>query len=155
MAVTSEQMGAAPLVGGGETALHSHAGGGQPIPVGGVFIAVVPTNPATLLGYGTWSAFGAGRVMVGYDAGDPDFDVAEKTSGAKTVTLTAAAMPVHNHKIRRERSATTGSVSTQLARTADTSSTIDEAVFSENAGSGGAHNNVQPSIVVYFWKRTA
>src|SRR3972149_3898041 len=55
------------------------------LPVGFVFVSVVSTNPATLLGYGTWSAFGAGRVLVGLDAGDADFDTVEETGGAKTV----------------------------------------------------------------------
>lgn len=66
-------------------------------PIGAVFIAVVSTNPATLLGYGSWAAFGAGRVMVGLDAGDTDFDAAEETGGAKTHTLSATEMPVHTH----------------------------------------------------------
>lgn len=61
-------------------------GAGEAFPVGSVFIAVVSTDPATLLGYGTWAAFGAGRVMVGLNAGDADFDAAEKTGGAKTVS---------------------------------------------------------------------
>ena len=69
----------------GEIASHTHAGGSQAFPVGAVFIAVVATNPGTLLGYGTWAAFAAGRVLVGLDAGDADFDTAEETSGAKTV----------------------------------------------------------------------
>lgn len=53
-------------------------------PVGSVFLSVVSTNPATLLGFGTWSAFGAGRMLVGLDAGDTDFDTPEETGGAKT-----------------------------------------------------------------------
>jgi microcystin-dependent protein len=66
-------------------------------PVGCVYQSVVDTNPALLFGFGTWVAFGAGRVLVGVDAGDPDFDAAEKTSGAKAVTLTTAQIPAHTH----------------------------------------------------------
>jgi hypothetical protein len=68
-----------------------YAPAGQAFPIGSVFIAVVSTNPATLLGYGTWSAFGAGRVLVGLDSGDTDFDTAEETGGAKTKAISAHA----------------------------------------------------------------
>ena len=51
-------------------------------PVGSIYTAVVSTNPATLLGFGTWTAFGAGRVMVGFDAGNSLFDTAEETGGS-------------------------------------------------------------------------
>lgn len=80
--------------------------GADAFPVGAVFIAVVSTNPATLLGYGTWSAFGAGRVLIGLDSGDTDFDAAEETGGAKTVaaagtnsapTFTGSALSGHAH----------------------------------------------------------
>lgn len=83
-------------------------GGGQAFPVGSVFIAVVSTNPGTLLGYGTWSAFGAGRVLIGLDAGDTDFDVAEEIGGAKTVAstgnvdapvFTGSALGTHSHGV--------------------------------------------------------
>jgi microcystin-dependent protein len=146
------------------------AGGGPAFPVGSVFIAVVSTNPATLLGYGTWSAFGAGRVLVGLDSGDADFDAAEETGGAKTHTLVSAEMPAHTHVQDAHthnflpRSATTGSVSSIVTGTLDTSSTISGAnqphvqaatATNQNTGGGGAHNNVQPYIVVYMWKRTA
>lgn len=69
----------------------------QAFPVGAVFISVVATDPATLLGYGTWSAFGTGRVMVGYDSNDTDFDVAEETGGAKTVTSTGSVAAASDH----------------------------------------------------------
>lgn len=59
--------------------------GGEAFPVGSVFIGVVATNPATLLGYGTWAALAAGRVLVGLDAADANFDVVRETGGAKTV----------------------------------------------------------------------
>ena len=68
-------------------------------PVGSVFTSVVATNPATLLGFGTWAAFGAGRMLVGLNANDTDFDTVKETGGAKTVTLTAAqsGLPQHTH----------------------------------------------------------
>ena len=69
----------------------------EAFPVGSVFISVVATDPATLLGYGTWSAFAAGRVLVGLDAGQTEFDTVEETGGAKTHTLTSAEMPAHTH----------------------------------------------------------
>lgn len=53
-------------------------------PVGSIFLSAVSTNPATLLGFGTWSAIGAGRVLVGIDAVDVDFDTLGETGGAKT-----------------------------------------------------------------------
>jgi hypothetical protein len=145
-------------------------GGSQAFPVGSVFIAVVATNPATLLGYGTWSAFGAGRVLVGLDAAQTEFDVVRETGGAKTHTLTAGEMPVHTHVQNPHthdflpRSATTGGVSSIVTGTLDTSSTISGAnqphvqaatPTNQNAGSGAAHNNLPPYIVVYMWERTA
>ena len=53
-------------------------------PVGSIYInAGVTTNPATLLGFGTWTAFGAGRVMVGLNASDSAFDTLQETGGSK------------------------------------------------------------------------
>lgn len=65
-------------------------------PVGAVYTSVLSTSPATLFG-GTWTAIGAGRVLVGLDSGDTDFDTPEETGGAKTVTLSSAEMPSHTH----------------------------------------------------------
>jgi hypothetical protein len=57
-------------------------------PVGAIYTAIVSTNPSTLLGFGTWSAFGAGRVMVGFDSGNALFDTAEETGGnADAITV--------------------------------------------------------------------
>jgi hypothetical protein len=87
---------------GGKTTVTIAGGAGEAFPVGAVFIAVVSTSPATLLGYGTWSAFGAGRVLVGLDSGDTDFDTVEETGGAKTVAASAQtfagnALATHQH----------------------------------------------------------
>ena len=124
-------------------------------PVGSLYISTLSTNPATILGIGTWGAFGVGRVLVGIDPTDTDFDTVEETGGAKTVTLDTTMIPAHHHAILRERSATTGSDTTSIARSNDASSTIDDTVNTEDTGGGLSHNNVQPYIVVYIWKRTA
>ena len=67
-------------------------------PVGSIYInAGVTTNPATLLGFGTWVAFGTGKMIIGYDASDSDFDALQETGGAKTHTLSEAELPSHYH----------------------------------------------------------
>lgn len=66
-------------------------------PIGSIFIAVVSTNPSTLLGVGTWTAFGAGRVLVGLNASDTDFDTAEETGGAKTVAAAGSNATASDH----------------------------------------------------------
>lgn len=85
----------------GKTKVSIPGGAGEAFPVGSVFIAVVSTNPGTLLGYGTWTAFGAGRVLVGLDSGDTDFDTVEETGGAKTVAAAGsnAAEAAHTHSV--------------------------------------------------------
>jgi hypothetical protein len=74
-------------------------GGGEAFPVGSIFSAVVDTDPATLLGYGTWERFGQGRVLVGQANGDLDFGTGGTTGGAKQFTPagTLAAAPNHAH----------------------------------------------------------
>ena len=58
-------------------------------PVGSIYMnASNATNPGSLLGFGSWSSFGAGRVLVGIDSSDTDFDGAEETGGSKTHALT-------------------------------------------------------------------
>lgn len=54
-------------------------------PVGSIYTSVLDTNPSVLLGFGTWEAFGAGRALVGLDAGQPEFDTLLEEGGAKSV----------------------------------------------------------------------
>jgi hypothetical protein len=78
-------------------------------PVGSIYLnATNATNPGTLLGFGTWAAFGAGRVPVGFDAGNALFNTAEETGGSYDATLvshdhtyssTTAGSGAHSHSI--------------------------------------------------------
>ena len=126
-------------------------------PVGSIYInAAVSTNPATLLGFGTWAAFGAGRVMVGIDAAQTEFDTLEETGGAKTHTLSISEIPAHTHNQGSHDSTAGdgGAFNTEFIR--DHSDTANGPnVESSSTGGGSAHNNLQPYIVVYMWKRTA
>lgn len=126
-------------------------------PVGSIYISVNSTNPATVLGLGTWATFGAGKVLVGLDSGDTDFDTAEETGGAKTHTLTTAEMPAHQHNIPWRASASGLGNEARAGRTVASGGTTgaDTALSGAAVGGGGAHNNVQPYIVVYMFKRTA
>lgn len=65
-------------------------------PVGSIYLSVSSTNPSTYFG-GTWVAWGSGRVPVGINTLDSNFNVVEKTGGASAVTLTASQMPSHTH----------------------------------------------------------
>lgn len=122
-------------------------------PVGAIYYATVSTNPATLLGFGTWTAYGAGRVIVGKAAAGT-FATAGATGGAETHTLTIAEMPSHNHPALYGSSAGGNYArATPNTSTDANSPTTNDTV--KNTGGGGAHNNLQPYIVAYIWERTA
>lgn len=80
------------------------------MPVGYVYISVVSTSPATLFGGGTWQRIAQGRVLVGLDGTDTDFDTAEETGGEKKHTITTAELPVHDHAIDHNHPVATSEV---------------------------------------------
>jgi len=134
-------------------------------PVGSIYInATSSTNPGTLLGFGTWTAFGAGRVPVGFDSGNVLFDTAEETGGSAdsvVVSHTHVATDAgHTHGFTQTNS---NNVSFSPAANAANSGTTSGTTASGNAsitnavpaGSvAGTNQNYQPYITVYMWKRT-
>lgn len=126
-------------------------------PVGSIYMnATNSTNPGTLLGFGTWTSFGAGRVLIGIDSGDTDFDTAEETGGSKTHTLTESQIPSHRHQVgSNDSSAGFGGAAGNQEFVQNFGTGIGNPCNTSFTGGGSAHNNVQPYIVVYMWKRTA
>lgn len=140
-------------------------------PIGFVVTLGVSTNPATLFGIGTWTAI-AGKVIVGINAGDAEFDTLDETGGAKTVTLDATMIPAHDHRVASGTRAVSSDTADYLGNAncagfgANLYGPPAESVtwysqdgaghdLMETTGGGGAHNNLQPYIVKYVWQRTA
>ena len=131
-------------------------------PVGSIYMSVVSTNPGTLFG-GTWSAWGAGRVPVGIDPGDADFDTAEETGGAKTHTnaLTAAyakaGIVASDYLHFKQKAVVSPGNYDSYVRGVVTyiGATTSPGVGIELGGTTDAGSSVQPYIVAYMWKRTA
>ena len=144
-------------------------------PVGTIYTqAAVATNPATLLGFGTWTAFGSGRVMVGLDGSNTLFDTVEKTGGnadspagsstTGSTAITIAQMPSHNHP------GAPGALN-YLVSGGNPNFTWGGGglggkygIDAQGGGAGHTHTisnsavtdaNYQPFITVYMWKRTA
>jgi len=129
-------------------------------PVGCIYTSTVSTNPNTLFGFGTWSEYGQGRVLVGKSA-EAEFDTAGKTGGAKT----------HIHRQGGPSSDSSGSASGSISGPWNdgtfgrSSSGVTFENYSQivSAGIGSSKtvypfltestSSFQPYIVVYFWKR--
>ena len=134
-------------------------------PVGSVYInATSSTNPGTLLGFGTWTAFGAGRVPVGFDSGNVLFDTAEETGGTANATLpshthtaTVAETP-HSHTYGSAQGITGGAFAaaqgTNSGSFSTTTASTGITVSNSTEGASATNANYQPYITVYMWKRT-
>jgi microcystin-dependent protein len=121
--------------------------------------------------FGTWVEVGSGRVTVGLDTADPDFDTIGKTGGAKAVTLTEAQIPAHSHPVNdpshshveQTNNATTGGLSGWGARDTSTNTASPTSystmpattgITLDSTGGGQAHQNMPPFIVGRKWRRT-
>lgn len=160
-------------------------------PVGSIYLTVDSNNPMYKFG-GSWVEFGKGRVLVGVNSSDTDFNTVEKTGGEKTHKLTTSEIPSHTHTMTHthsdtfaiasagahshrigydqdvsggglyasvHRSGTSGADGTAPTNSAGAHThTLNGAVSSYSgstgsSGTGGTHNNLQPYITCYMWKR--
>ena len=150
-------------------------------PIGSIYLSTDGSNPADLFG-GTWEAYGQGRTLIGVGKGEDtrgeqlEFAINE-TGGEYNHLLTVQEMPAHNHAL----TAVTGTSSATASYVTDYKSGRDNGTFTiyeyednrgikfapktilttasssskttSSAGSSAAHNNMQPYITCYMWKR--
>ena len=120
-------------------------------PIGKIYITVGNENPNETIG-GTWIKFGSGKCLVGVDTSQTEFNVVEKTGGEKKHKLTIEEMPNHTHTekyvgVNWYQHGTSGDW--------NVSSALEPYRETGNTGGDQPHNNLQPYITVYMWKRTA
>lgn len=145
-------------------------------PVGSIFITTVSTNPSSYMG-GTWVRIANGQTLVGVNENDSDFNAPFKTGGEKRHTLTQNEMPSHSHEARDVNGHKAyfwawsggphpsptlwihgGNVSGGAMPAGGNplmSKQSWEGYTTTNTGGGNSHNNLQPYITVYMWRRTA
>lgn len=137
------------------------------MPVGTIYgNSSVSTNPATLLGFGTWVAYAPGRVVAG-KATSGTFGTAGATMGTETETLTSSQIPSHFHtSIDATNSGLPGfdgniviggssGSGAAIKQTASAYRVSGGNAKTGSTGGGGSHNNIQPTKVAYLWERTA
>ena len=145
-------------------------------PVGSIYMSVTDSTVSAVESRfgGTWESFGAGKMLMGVNTSETEFNTVLKTGGTKTETLNISKMPKHRHTIIRQQwfgvdsvnSSVTSSIfswkagagtggSTSYSYKSDPSNLGADANDMLTTGGGGAHNNLPPYITVYMYKRTS
>lgn len=125
-------------------------------PVGSIYMSVSNVNPSNLFG-GTWVEFASGRTLVGVDTSQTEFNTVEKTGGSKTHKLTTEEMPIHASKWNGYSAGnlyTGGGSSVTYALFGNDTWNGSKANGIQPVGGDQPHNNLQPYITCYMWKRT-
>ena len=121
-------------------------------PVGSIVTFYDTADHSNFLGL-TWTRFAAGRMVVGYDSSDTDFDTIGETGGEKTHTLTVDEMPSHRHNIGQTYSGYRVYQGGSAPNAVYTGYAVSEPT--NYVGGGKAHNNMPPYITAALWRRTA
>ena len=126
-------------------------------PVGSIYFSVTDDTVEKVQERfgGTWEVFGQGKTIVGVNTSETEFNTIEKTGGEKTHTLTINEIPSHSH--RQYVTANSGTVGVRKDWSSDgkAAAAYDQGINTGAVGGGGAHNNLQPYITVYMYKRVA
>ena len=124
-------------------------------PVGSIYMTTVETNPKDIFGFGTWELWGKGKVPVGVDTTQTEFNKVEKIGGEKTHTLTSQEMPSHQHPINVKQEAGNPMAGSEMAVAGGNGEWGTNSLNTQTFGGNQPHNNLQPYITCYMFKRTA
>lgn len=112
-------------------------------PVGSIYTSYnVNTNPASRLGFGTWSAI-QGRMLIGASSAYP----ATSTGGSATHTLTVSEMPSHSHTASsasagsHSHGASTSNTGNHTHSVSGTAASAGSHTHTITVASGGAHTH--------------
>lgn len=91
-------------------------------------------------------------VAGGVDTSDANFDVLGLAGGEETHALTVGEMPAHTHNVLGRDNSTAGTAVREM--NASSSGTVNDTNLTSSTGSGTAHNNLQPYLVLNFIIKT-
>ena len=150
-------------------------------PIGSIYMSSSSTNPGTWITGTTWEQWGSGRVPVGINVNDTNFNYSGRIGGHATHTLLTSQIPDHTHIVMSHHGHVDYGSGDEITDNEDTVVfregistdypsvvTLDQAkIWADNYDpsctiptstyhpGGGSHNNLQPYIVCYMWKRTS
>jgi hypothetical protein len=146
---------------------------GIAFPIGMVIITVTNINPTNWT-YGTWESFGQGMCLVGLDSSQTEFNTELKTGGSKYLqshnhTGSTSENGYHSHSTSFKFSGGSGSSYAISWSTGTWQGPYDNAIgavsvygsgshthsFTTGNSGSGSSQNLQPYIVVHFWRRTS
>ncbi len=104
---------------------------------------------------GRWEEYGTGQVLVGRAKGIPEFSDVNKEGGEINHTLTIAEMPRHSHEMKWSNEGAVGSGHGCLIRDNLSGESWPYGYWTGQDGGGQAHNNLQPYITVFRYRRVA
>lgn len=124
-------------------------------PIGSIYISVIDVNPTNYFG-GTWEAFGTGRVLVGVDTTQTEFNQVLKTGGSKYLQKHSHGEYLNNNWGGRTPYVISGGGGTSQSGFYVNTSNVSQGTEPQNlTGDSGTGNsgNLQPYITVYMWRR--